>query len=225
MLSAVLVELDGVLVDTRRARADAVATAFDAAGLVPAPSPAPDRPDDPSSSIDDLVRARAARTEAPFRHDLDDTAVALLTLRAEREYQRHLAGGVTLVDGAHAAVAALGSTFRLAVVSAWPRADAERVLADAGLADRVRFIAASDDGPGFALPLGRYRHAVARALRATAAGDTVAALVAGAAGFAAARAAGARAVLVGTIMPLRTLTPARLLDTLDAASLVASPQP
>lgn len=225
MLSAVLVELDGVLVDTRRARADAVRTAVEAAGLVAPGPPAPDVPDDPSSSIDDLVRATVARTRAVAAHHLDDTALALLALAAEREYPRRLATGVTLVDGAAAAITALGDTFRLAVVSAWRRADAERVLADAGLTNRIRFVAAADDGPGFATPAGRYRHAVARARRGTAAGDTVAALVGGAVGFAAARAAGARAVLVDTDVPLRDLTPARLIDTLDTASLVASPQP
>ncbi|HEY0777441.1 MAG TPA: hypothetical protein VGD56_05685 [Gemmatirosa sp.] len=239
MLTAVLVELDGVLVDTRTARADAVTAAFAAIDVdrsLPRPASSIDRPDaqpvvdDVSSGIEELVHAvaRTGATAGDPMAALDDTALALIVLRAEREYRDRVAAGVTLVDGARDAVGALAAEWRLAIVTAWRRADAERVLAFAGLAPAVRFIAAADDGPGFASVAGRYGRAVARARRGATldphtgtAPDvrpgTIAALVAGPVGSEAARNAGALAVVAGRDVSVPTLTASRFTAALDAA--------
>lgn len=227
MLTAVLFELDGVLVDTWAARKESLAAAFAAEGLDGSPTL---EGYDVSDPFDDAVRTVAAtrsRAGSPTVLALDDTALALVALRAEREYAARLAAGVTLADGAREAVEALGAACRLGVVTAWRRADAERVLALAGLDASIRFVAAADDGPGFASAVGRFARAVARLQRDGRArpGD-VAALVAGGRGITAARAAGARAVLVGEQVPLRGLSPARLIAALDRVpqSGVALPQ-
>ncbi len=224
MIASVLIELDGVVVDTRLARAEAVAAALG--------EPTPETvvaDDDVSSTVDDFVHAVArARTSdgAPIGAG-DETALALAALRAEREYATRIAAGVTLVDGAADAVRTLAAECRLGVVTAWRRNDAERVLAHAGLLEHVRFIAACDDGAGFTTALGRYRHAVARTRRGNTLAvarpvgprgpsDTVAALVAGRTGFDAARQSGASPVLVGRDVPVRGLTLAGVRTAVDA---------
>ncbi len=212
MPAPVLFELDGVLVDTRSARAAALAAAFAAEGAHDAVG----REYDSSTPFENLVREIAqARADASGAPVLDDTAHTLIALRAEREYGTRLAAGVTLADGAVDLVQALGAECRVGVVTSGRRADAERVLTLAGLESSVRFVTAADDGPAFASAARRFAHAVARIRRGMTPPPTaVIAVVAGASGAGAARAAGAHPVLVDERLPLRTLTPGRLVAAL-----------
>lgn len=217
MLSAALIELDGVLVDVASARAAALTAAFAAEGLAHQTT---------SGSwlapFDDLARALAADATDP-------TALALVALRAEREYASHLATGTTLAPGAREAVQALAAEWRVAVVTNWRRVDVERLLALAALDASVRFVAAADDGPPFATPAARVTRALARLRAPGAPPDAVTAIVASPSALAAARAVGARTVLVAPPTPsdplgtdarltsLQGVTPARLSAALDCA--------
>lgn len=229
MFTAVIVELEGILVDTAGARAGSLIAAFASESILLPSRVAEDLEADRSASFDDLVRhvAAALTPGDPTPHALDDTALAILALRAEREYAIRLTSGVTLADGAREAIEALSAEWRVTVVTAWRRIEAERVLALAGLDGNVRFVIARDDGPGFASAHGRFARAVAR-LRPEAAADSalVVALVADADGMTAARAAGARPVLVGVPgvgVSLVGLTLARLRAILDAAARAPAP--
>ncbi len=218
MLTAVLFELDGVLIDTWAARKESLAAAFAAEGLEGSATLDGYDVSDPFDDVARTVVAARSRAGDPTARALDDTAVALVALRAERAYAARLAAGVTLADGAREAVESLGAAWRLGVVTAWRRTEAERALALAGLDGSIRFVVAADDGPGFASAVSRFARAVARLQRGrTPDPGDVAALVAGNRGITAARAAGARAVLVGEQAPLRGLTPTRLTAALDRA--------
>lgn len=203
----ILLELDGVLVDTRTARRASLTAAFAAEDLA-WPAIAPDQLD--GKSLEEVVRTVAAAYTPPP----DATTLALVALRADREYAAHINTGVTLVAGAHEAVAALGATFRLGVVTAWRRADAQRTLALADLDAAVRFIVAADDGVACADPAGRFARGVAR-LRGVLPDLPVAAIVAGESGATAARAAGAQPVRVPEQIRLHDLTPGWLTAALD----------
>lgn len=225
MLSAALIELDGVLVDVASARAAALTAAFAAEGVAHGVAPA-----SWLAPFDDLAHELAS-TQA------DETALALVALRAERDYDARVAAGVSLAPDAREAVQALGAEWRVGVVTMWRRADAERLLALAGLDASVRFVAAADDGPSLATPAARTARALARlrpprppSTSADApASAVVVAVVASPAALAAARDAGARTVLVAPLAPghppradvqlasLRGVTPARLSAALDCA--------
>lgn len=213
-----LLELDGVLVDTDAARTEALRAAFADAGCV---IQAADVALDPTLAFGDCVAAIAERwlrrtDSAPSA--LDETARALLALDAERRYETALATGVTLADGAHDALVALGAGARLGAVTSWRRTDAERVMQLAGLDGVLRFVIARDDGPGFASAARRFARGVLRLQAAGAATDAdVVALVSGREAAAAARTAGASPLIVGQQVALRALTPARLVAALREA--------
>ncbi|GJG87967.1 hypothetical protein tb265_31480 [Gemmatimonadetes bacterium T265] len=231
MRTAILFELDGVLVDTRVPRTESLAAAFATESV--AARPVLDVLDT-SASFDDLARAVAAaraRAGDVGAGALDDTALALVALRAEREYARRIAAGVTLVDGARALVEACAVGWRVGIVTGWHRVDAERVLALAGLDASVRFVVAADDGPAFASTTVRFARAVARLARPGMTDAARVLAVVGRSSVDAARAAGARAVRVGDHLPLRMLTPDRLAELIDresslgASSLVITSTP
>lgn len=219
--AAVVIELDGVLVDGAARRRDALAAACAGAGVRP---PAAATSIDLSADFDDLVTdcLDAHPSDAPLAA-LDPTARALIALGAEREDQARIATGVTLIAGARDAIAALAHACRIAVVTRWRRADADRVLTLAELDGIVRFVVAADDGPGFASVRTRYARARSRLERAGTTGP-IAALVAGPSGAAAAQAAGAHAVRVGGDVSMTGLTLTRLVAAIDApASPAATP--
>ncbi len=171
------------------------------------------------------VDARA-RAGDPAARSLDHTALALVALRAERDYAARLAAGVTLRAGARAAVESFALTLRVGLVTGWRRADAERVLALAGLDATVRFVAAADDAPDDALARRTDAARVAAALgrlRGRADPHTVAALLDSPAALRVAREAGVRTAWARS-MPMndaQTIDWTAALDGLTSARLAA----
>jgi beta-phosphoglucomutase-like phosphatase (HAD superfamily) len=246
VLTAALFELDGVLADVAATRAAALAAAFVAEGIrLDRPTlDAPEVPIDPAgwlTPFDDLATTVALGAA-------DETTLALVALRAEDDYVARVAAGVTLVPGAPEAVAAISAEWRVGAVTGWRRADAERVLALAGLDAYVRFLSAADDGPPFAPFATRVRRAVERLRAPGAPAGTVAAVVASPPALAAARDVGARTVRVTSdvapdhlpsvrllrpiavpadarLPSLRGLTPASLAAALDVAPRSPAPAP
>ncbi len=207
MLGAVTFDPDGVLVDSMPLRRDALAVAFrDERISLPATADTLEL----SDSFDEVIAAiRVAHPTDPSLAMLDDTAHALIAARADREFSARIAAGLTVIDGAREAIRSLASECRIAVVTAWRRTEVERALTLVGLDDVVRFVISRDDGPGLASASARYRRAISRLRRAGTTGP-IAALVAGTHAAAAAREAGAQAVLVGSDVLIAELTPARL---------------
>jgi beta-phosphoglucomutase-like phosphatase (HAD superfamily) len=218
--------LDGVLVDLGAARRSAYAEALAAEGLSADPAAldaaawsAADLGDE--AALADAVRASGAPG--------DEVAVGLAAHRAGRLLAAQLRhGGVLLLPGAAAAVAALASRLRLALVTALPRADALHVLDAAGLAPAFGAVVAGDDPPAGRPPRDRWASAADR-LGARVSGlarAEVAALAGTARDVAAARAAGLRALQGGRRL-LDGLTPATLHAALaaDAAARASADRP
>lgn len=164
-LLAALFELDGVLFDLRAARAAAVRDGLAAQGVLLDGAAAARAATFPGE--DDAVRAAVAGAAAAGDSaavGIDDVALALATHRAERAFTDHLRhGGVSLTDGARAAVDALAARLRLAVVTRLRRADAEWLLAAADVRGAFAMVMAGDDRIGDAAHAGaRWAAALAR---------------------------------------------------------------
>jgi beta-phosphoglucomutase-like phosphatase (HAD superfamily) len=197
-VEAILMEFEGVVADTFHARRDALAETLAREGLV-------------LSIVEywDLCAgwpsAAALRALAQHRQlDLDDTAIDLLAMTADRAYTAHVGKGVILVDGARQALERLSARVRLAVVSRLRRTDLE-VLLSLGRLDHVFsfVIGAEDSAPGKPDPRP-YRLAIQRLgrLRRDSAGALpVVALEDGIAGIRSAHGAGLKCIAVGQLPP------------------------
>ena len=190
MPAALLVEFEGVLVETRDARRDALMRALADDGL--------SLPDDEyDARCAGLPVREAARAAAAFAGaGLDETALDLLTLRAERDFAARIGTGVTLALGAAALLDGAAGRARLALVTRASRREVEFVLTLAGLEAAFECVVAADDAPPKPSP-APYRRALERLSRrrAVRAADSLA-LEDGAAGAVAARAAGVPCVVV-----------------------------
>src|SRR5688500_1089977 len=93
MLDALLCEFEGVLADTARPRLDALRASFSADGELLGDAEL--RRDCAGLPMGAAVRAALAT----LGQQRDDSAVALLTLRAERELASRLARGLVLAEG------------------------------------------------------------------------------------------------------------------------------
>lgn len=164
MRVALLLELEGVVLETAAPRRQALLAAFAAEGIrVPEHLlAAADRR--PTSDAVDAVLA-AVREWSIGVPALDDTARELVGVRAERLLLQALARGVTLAPGAAATLPALASQARLALFARLPRADVERLLGHAGLDACFDVIVAAGDG-GFARSRAELYRTTAERLRA-----------------------------------------------------------
>lgn len=213
-LDTVLLELEGVLADTATARRDALRAGleaeagrpFDDAALAHGDGLAP-RP----------AAAAVARAHAP---DLDETALDLAALRAERHFAAASGRGLSLAPGARAFVERVAGAARVGVVTRARRRDAELVLGLADLEWAVELLATADDAvepkpdpAAYELALGRLarRRPVAR--------DRVLALEDSAAGIAAAAAAGLAVLAVGPVPAHVAMRAAGVLPSLDDATM------
>lgn len=189
---AVLMELDGILIDTFAARRVAIADAMRLHGVELTDTeywewcagwPT-------AQAIAGIARER--------RLALDATDLELATVRADRALAHSLSKGTMLADGARSAVERLATRHRLAAVSRLRRTDISAVLDLARLEHAFAFVIgaedATDDKPHPApyhlalRRLGRYRGGAV---------GTVVALENGAAGIRAAQAAGLPCIAVG----------------------------
>ena len=223
-IDAILLEVEGIVVDTLVARREAIADSMRPHGVTLSDAeywewcagwPT-------ASAIATIARER----DLP----LDATDLELAALRADRAFATSLSKGTTLADGARSAIERLSGRHRLAVVSRLPRSVVEVILELARLDHAFAFVIGAEDAPR-AKPdpapyhlarqrLGRYRGG---------ASGVVVALENGAAGIRSARAAGFPCLAVGA-QPAHVALEAvgfvphlAALDTLTLATLIDPP--
>ena len=211
MVDAVLLEWEGVLADTRRARRDALRLALAAEGIAHS-----------LSDDDEQVRGLGVRAAACtiLRHiGLTDATLAdLLTARATRAFGESLASGLVLAPGAVAFVQHLQTRARVAMVTRATRAETELVLRLSGLEPAIATLVTADDVPGDAPCAAAYRRGVEQLgrVRPVDAGRAIA-VVDAIPSIRAARAARLRVLAVGA--PVHEAIEAdAALDSLDGAS-------
>ncbi|HVZ78161.1 MAG TPA: HAD family phosphatase [Gemmatimonadaceae bacterium] len=194
MIEALLLELEGVMVETRVARLDAVARALADDGIV---FPRELLADDVlgMAPADAIARAASA-AQAAF----DPTGIDLAAMRAERYFAERIGKGVTLRAGIRELLDAAYGRTRLAIVSRARRSTVEYVLGLSGASHVFSAIVCADDvleqkpaGDGYERALQRLhsRRPLARE-RALALEDSRA-------GIRAAHAAGIRCLAVGDL--------------------------
>ena len=210
-LEIVLLEFEGILVDTRTARQDAMLSVLREDGIVLSDSEY--RDECLGRSTGEGVRSAASLRNK----SLDEIALDLLEVRVEREFSRYMEKGAVLMEGARESLERMAARLRLGIVSRARRRNISEVLSLAGMEELfVCVIGADDVSQGKPAPTG-YQLALRRmrALGTPAAPSQVVALEDGAPGIRAARAAGVRCVAVGDL-------PAHL--AMEADALVASLQ-
>lgn len=137
-LPVLLIEFEGVLVETAPHRATALRTALAAEGV----SCASDELSAVSGyPVDEAVRRLRRSAGLPD----DETAVELGTLRAERAFAERAGKGLALQPGVIEALERLGTRTRLALVTRASRREVEFVLGLAGLDGLFRPIIAKED--------------------------------------------------------------------------------
>jgi beta-phosphoglucomutase-like phosphatase (HAD superfamily) len=219
MIQAVLVELEGVIADTRDARRTALTASLADEGIM-------------LSDAEYAESCAAMPVRAAIRAGLalrgvhgDETLVDLATVRAERRFAELVETGVTLIDGAAALIASLQGHTRLGMVSRARRREIEPLLALAELDHSFEFILADDD-PFPAKPSSAsYAAALERlARRRRVSSKHVVALEDGPVGIRAAKGAGIRCAAVGQVPAHLAMDADALLPTLvgqSAASIDA----
>ena len=193
MVEAALLELEGVVFDTRELRRLSVRDALVEHGLMVTLD---------IEAIDGwptrhAVEASLARQRVPS----DPVLVDLVTMRAERAFSSRLAtSGAALCPGARQFIESAASATRLAVVSRARRGDADTMLRLASLADAFTTVVTADDlidgkpsGEGHRLAIERLSR------RRTITARQSIALEHGVAGIRAARDAGIRCVAAGVL--------------------------
>lgn len=214
-LRAVLLEMEGVLVETRNARRSALVRALAEEGITT------DMVD-----YDDLahglpVRAAARALAAAADEGVDDVAIELVALRAERHFAESIGTGIVLTEGARDALGDLHGVVRLGLVTRASRRECEPILEAADASFLFECIVTSDDVGESPKPDPESYHAAIRRLarrRAMSPADAIA-LEDGRAGIRAARAAGLRCLAVGDVPPFRALDADGYLPTLRGATL------
>ena len=212
---AILLELEGVLVETHEARRDALARALAEEGI------STDR-----VAYDDLahglpVRGAARALVAAAGEEIDEIAIELVALRAERHFAESVGAGIVLTDGARDTLGTLHGVTRLALVTRANRREVEPILDAADASFLFECIVTADDVGDSPKPAPAAYHSAIRRLsrrRALTAGDAIA-LEDGRAGIRAARAAGLRCLAVGNVPPFRALDADGYLPTLRGATL------
>jgi beta-phosphoglucomutase-like phosphatase (HAD superfamily) len=212
---AILLELEGVLVETHDARRGALVRALAEEGITVEPV-----------AYDDLahglpVRGAARALVTAAGEEADEIAIELVALRAERHFAESVGTGIVLTDGARDALGALHGLTRLALVTRATRREAEPILDAADASFLFECIVTADDVGDSPKPDPAAYHSAIRRLsrrRAVTAADAIA-LEDGRAGIRAAHAAGLRCLAVGNVPPFRALDADGYLPTLRGATL------
>lgn len=190
MVDAMLLEWEGVLVDTRAARRDALRRALEAEGVA-------HRLADDDEQLRGLGVTGAAHAVLRHMGSSDEVLAGLLSLRAARGFADRIAGGIVLLPGAAAFIAHAQARTRIAIVTRASRAETELVLRMAGLEDAITTIVTSDEDPDAPSCAG-YRLALTALSRVRPVEPSQAvALVDATPGIRAARDAGLRVIAVG----------------------------
>lgn len=212
---AVLMELEGVIVETYDARRTALLRALADDGI----SITALEYDDVAHGLP--VRGAVRAAIAVAEEHMDDTGLELAALRAERYFAESMAAGVTLTDGAREGLAALHAVARLGLVTRAARREVEPVLEAADATFIFECIVTADDVPDHPKPdPASYLSAVGRLERRRAISVREAiALEDARAGIRSARGAGLRCVAVGSVPAFRALDADGYLPTLRGATL------
>lgn len=192
MLDAVLLEWEGVLADTGIVRRDELLRALADEG-VHWTAEAYD------ASCGELDTHAMAVTAFASVGRIDATLAELVALRVSRACAERLSRGFSLQPGAAQFVSALAPHVRLAIVTRARRAETEVALAASGLSGVIATVVTVDDvveGPPAPSVYTKALASLSR-IRPVASGSSVA-IVDSAAAVRAARAAGVRAITVGT---------------------------
>lgn len=194
MLDALMLELEGVVVETHAARLDALqrALADDGVGSLP---------DAASDAVRGLPpRDAAAAVVALLGLTRDPTALDIVGLRADRYLTERLSQGVTLREGARVLITIAQARSRLALVTRAGRATVDLVLGLSGLHDAFEVIVCGDDVLDNKPAPESYGRAMTRLQgRRPLSRDRVLALEDSRPGIVAARAAGLRCLAVGDL--------------------------
>lgn len=138
MVDAVLLELEGVVFDTRELRRLSLRDALLEQGLAPTID---------HDAVDGATpRAAVEQSLALQAVERDDVLIDLLVARVERAFSSRLAStGAALCDGARAFIEGAATTARLAVATSARRADVDTMLRLASLGDCFGVIITADD--------------------------------------------------------------------------------
>ena len=138
MVDAVLLELEGVVFDTRELRRLSLRDALLEQGLAPTID---------HDAIDGSTpRAAVTRSLALQALEHDDVLAGILSARVERAFSSHLAAsGAALCDGARTFIEDAAASARLAIVTNARRGDVDTLLRLASLGDCFSVIVATED--------------------------------------------------------------------------------
>jgi beta-phosphoglucomutase len=194
MIQAVLFEFEGVIADTRDARRRALVDTLEEDGV----SISDTEYDEHCAALPTRSAARAALERRGGA--TDETAVDLATIRADRKFSALIEAGISLMPGVRAFVESMQGQVRLGLVSRTARRDIESTLAMAQLDYAFEFVISGDD-PFPPKPSAEpYLASLERlARRRSVDARNVVALEDGVPGIRAARAAGLRCAVVGTL--------------------------
>jgi beta-phosphoglucomutase-like phosphatase (HAD superfamily) len=138
MVDAVLLELEGVVFDTRELRRLSLRDALLEQGLAPTID---------HDAIDGFTpRTAVERSVALQALEADEVLLGILTARVERAFSSHLAAsGAALCDGAQRFIEDAAGTARLAIVTTARRSDVDVLLRLASLGDYFSVVVAAED--------------------------------------------------------------------------------
>lgn len=197
-VEAVFMEFEGVIADTFHARREALAEALAREGVVVSP-------DEYWDLCAGWPNSAAVRALAQHRQlDLDETALDLLALNADRAYTAHVGKGVVLIEGARQALERLSTRARLAVVSRLRRSDLDVLISLARLDHVFSFVIGAEDssrGKPDPRPYLMAIERLGRLRRYTAGARPLVALEDGIAGIRSAHGAGLPCIAVGRLPP------------------------
>lgn len=138
MVDAILLEFEDILAETRELRSQALGYALANQGIV-----ASDAVLEEGRGLP--VRASVAAASACAGAELDDTALDLLALRAERRFAEAAGKGLSLVPGAAAFLDTIAARVPLAIVTRASRREVEFVLTLARLEHLASVVVSCDD--------------------------------------------------------------------------------
>lgn len=193
MVDAALLELEGVVFDTRELRRLSLQDALRSHGL------ASTIDNDKLGGCGPRESALAALSRQGVEHD--DVLLDLVVLAAERNFSSRLGmGGAALYEGALDFVREVSAVVRLAAVTRARRADTDTMLRLASLSDFFTLVVSADDVLDPKPAAEGHRLAIERlGRRRPLAPSATIAIEDGTSGIQAARAAGVRSVAVGPI--------------------------
>lgn len=188
MVEAVIFEIEGVLIDTEPAWRDALSGALASVGLAAS---------DQAFAESEWLPLRERVTHLLKGSAADETTHDLVVLDALRRFSVASRRGLSMRPGARELLEEARAVTRIASVTRLRRADAEAMLALAGVAELVEFVIAADDAPTGARS-SAHRRALSRlSRRAPVDGERVLALESSPSGASAANDAGIACLLVG----------------------------